>query len=370
MKLDYTLQSPEERNELVKQIIKQTPSEQLTEKYLQILSNYIIFAMDKQEKKTKQIITDNRAKTINRNETSYEGLADKFEYNQDAIYNMFIENDKNILLTSKVQITDKDLQNIPGLKDLCDAIKVVKEQYEKASGRLRSQLLTQLIQMYKDQYVLKYQNTPHFVNAVKSMNSISWDEQITVTPDRDVIGSGFSFMDVTVVKAILANYSKIKMNSWDRLGSDAKWALIDFEKIVDEALKDKYPVYYDILIYKIDGRKNDEIHQLLQRKHNTTYTNEYISVLWKNKIPRLIVEQAKIDYLNWYFTYVEYGEWKRCSCCGQIKLAHPFFFSKNNTSVDGYYSLCKQCRSARTKAKKELKRCQKQNLKSPSNKKK
>jgi len=38
--------------------------------------------------------------TINRRETSFEGLVSKFETGEDGIYNMII-NDKNVLLTPK-----------------------------------------------------------------------------------------------------------------------------------------------------------------------------------------------------------------------------------------------------------------------------
>jgi hypothetical protein len=49
---------------------------------------------------------------------------------------------------------------------------------------------------------------------------------------------------------------------------------------------------------------------------------------------------------------VEKGKYKRCSRCGQIKLAHNKYFSKNKTSKDGFYSICKVCRNAKTKEKK------------------
>ena len=45
IKLDYTLTSPEERNELVKQILEENPNP--NEKYLEILADYLIFAMEK-----------------------------------------------------------------------------------------------------------------------------------------------------------------------------------------------------------------------------------------------------------------------------------------------------------------------------------
>ena len=42
LKLDYKLESPVERTELVRKIIEQTPPAQLTNRYLEILSDYII----------------------------------------------------------------------------------------------------------------------------------------------------------------------------------------------------------------------------------------------------------------------------------------------------------------------------------------
>ena len=69
----------------------------------------------------------------------------------------------------------------------------------------------------------------------------------------------------------------------------------------------------------------------------------------------MIAEQAQKDYLTWYYSTQEYGQWKRCSCCGEYKLANNKFFSRNNTSKDGYYSLCKACRNKKTKMRKAVK---------------
>ena len=71
LKLDYTIESPAARNELVKQIIDSLPPEKLTPHYLEVLSNYIIFAMTKEEKKNKKINTENRMVTINKREMSF-----------------------------------------------------------------------------------------------------------------------------------------------------------------------------------------------------------------------------------------------------------------------------------------------------------
>lgn len=46
--------------------------------------------------------------TINKRETSFEGLVSKFENGEDGIYNMIIS-DKNVFLTPKYQITQQDI---------------------------------------------------------------------------------------------------------------------------------------------------------------------------------------------------------------------------------------------------------------------
>jgi hypothetical protein len=121
--------------------------------------------------------------------------------------------------------------------------------------------------------------------------------------------------------------------------------MFDLDTVVDKALKDKFPLYYDLVIYKIDGKQNQEIQDLLYQKHNIKHSVEYISSLWRNKIPKMIALQARKEWLVWHFTFEEKGQWKKCSRCGQIKLAHNYFFSKNKTSKDGWYSICKDCRN-------------------------
>ena len=109
MKLDYTLETPEQRNELVKNILAETPDP--SPAYLEVLADYLILCMEKQEKKEKAILTDNRMTTVNRRETSFEGLASQLENGEDGIYNL-INEDKNVIFYPKISITKKDLEEI------------------------------------------------------------------------------------------------------------------------------------------------------------------------------------------------------------------------------------------------------------------
>ena len=134
IKMDFSLETPEERNALVQKIIKETPPEKLTNKYLEKLADYIVFAMDKQERKNKKILTDNRMVTVNKRETSFEGLVCKLENGEDGIYNM-IANDKNIIFTPKISITQQDLAEMPELRELRAAIEQVEKMEKAATGK-------------------------------------------------------------------------------------------------------------------------------------------------------------------------------------------------------------------------------------------
>ena len=354
-KLDYTLETPQERNKLVKLIIAETPPEQLTNRYLEILTDYIIFAMDKEERKERKILTDNRMVTVNKRETSFQGLVGKLENGEDGIYNI-ITNDKNIIFTPKVSITQKDLEEIPELKQLKEAMEIVEQQEKIARGKKKHLLKKQLIEMRKDQYVIKssYRKPIYCMNLIKSFSQMDLGEKFyidKVYEDGELISADIkstgkiTFLNPAHVSAILCNYSKLKEDAYGRFENDSYYLMEDLDDLIECTLRDDYPLYYDLLIYKIDGKQNIEIQELLYEKYNIKHSLEYISSLWRNKIPKLIAEKAQEKALIWYYTEVEKGQWKKCTRCGQIKLAHNKFFSKNKTSKDGFYSICKCCRN-------------------------
>ena len=104
-KLDYSLQTPEERKELVEKILDEAPDP--SEQYLESLADYLILCMEKQERKEKKILTDNRMVTVNKRETSFEGLVSQFENGEDGIYAL-ITNDKNTIVEFYDMTVDKN----------------------------------------------------------------------------------------------------------------------------------------------------------------------------------------------------------------------------------------------------------------------
>ena len=346
-KLDYTLESPEARKELVEKILAETPDP--SPAYLETLADYLVLCMEKQEKKERKLLTDNRMATVNKREVSFEGLVSQLENGEDGIYNM-ITNNKNTIFQPKVMITKADVEEIPGMKQLREAIKFWETKLKSASGRNAYIIKTAIIELRKDQYVLKNSyRRPIVPNKItRSRNFIPLEEDFSFDDEGYIVPQGISLCNPKVVESILCNYSLCKQESWGEFEKDLWYLMDDFDKVADAALKD-YPLYEKIVEYKIDGLQNIDIQEKIQMEFGIKHSLEYISSLWRNKIPKLIASEAEDRLLDWYFLNEMKGKYKKCSRCGQVKLAHNKYFSKNKTSKDGFYSICKCCRNAKAK---------------------
>ena len=309
--------------------------------------------MEKQERKERKILTDNRMMTVNKRECSFEGLVSQLENGEDGIYNLITDN-KNQIFQPKVTITKKDLDEIQPLRQLREAINVWEAKLKVTEGKDAFVIKKALIEMRKDQYVIK--------NAYRRPivpNKLTRSTHVTMLPDETSsfdeegypIPKGVSLLNPVVCSAILCNYSRLKEDSFDRFEGDLYYLMLAFDEIADKALKE-YPLYEKIVECKVDGLQNTQIQEILQMEFGIKHSLEYISSLWRKKIPKLIASQAEDEYLYWYYLNIEKGKYKKCSRCGQVKLAHNKYFSKNKTSRDGYYSICKKCRNSKNKIKK------------------
>lgn len=329
IKLDYTIEEMDKRLKEVAEICDEN-EEELNSYNLEQMADYLIYQMEKQERRERKILTPNRLVTVNKRETSFEGIVSKFEKNEDGVYGIMNE-DKNTILTHKVSITPKDIEEIPFLKQIRDSIEKLKALPD------RNYIIQQaIIDLSQTQYMIK--------NAYrKPMRAKSTPPPTSPSLDWCAL---LNLKDWKTVSEILRYYSKLKTNVAEKFESDMYWILQDFETLVDCALKENHPMLYDIMRDKTDGLQNNEIQARLEEKYGHTYSVEYISSLFNNKIPKLIADTAEAQELIYHYTFIEKGAWKRCNRCGQVKLLHSRFFSKNSSSSkNGFYSICKDCRN-------------------------
>ena len=349
IKLDYTLKTPEERCKLVEKILAE-PERKINNRYLEILSDYIMDAVSKEEVKKYGLMTENRMATVNKRETSFEGLVSQFENGEDGIYDLINDNEKNTIFKPKISITEKDLEEIPELKPGIKAIKQWEKILQTAKGKDAYIAKKAIIELRKDQYLIKDAMKPRTTCVGgHSRSYISLQGNVNVDKNGNCSWTGVSLLDPKCICGILCNYEALREKADLSLPSSDLWCLMeDFENLRKRALAD-YPIYNTIIYGKTNGLQNIQIQELLRQEHNISYTAEYISSLWRNKIPELIAGVAEEEYLNWYYTHKKEGKFKKCNRCGKVKLAHNKYFSKNKSSKDGWYSICKECRNKKGK---------------------
>lgn len=299
-KLDYSIESPQDRTTFVSNLLSSTDPSTLTSQYLETLADYLIIASEKQERKDsrkRELLTANRTTTITKYETSFEGLAVGLENGEDGIYNL--TSNRDTLLTPKISITPQDLAEIPLLRQLRDTISTWETALRKATGRDAFIIKKALIEMRKDQYLIKqaYRKpiVPHKLSNRGSF-PISIDDHSTYSKGELTV-AGASLLDPSFVAALLQDYSRLKQDSYDRFEGDTWYLIQALEEITDKALKE-YPIHHRILEYKIDGKSNAEIRTLIKEEFDTLYTPEYISALWCKKF--LVSQQMQPNVILLY----------------------------------------------------------------------
>ena len=191
IKLDYTLENPEDRNKLVEQILQENPEP--NEKYLEILADYLVLCMEKQEKRERKILTENRMTTVDKREISFEGLVSQFENGEDGIYNL-ITNNKDIIFQPKVTITKKDIEEIQPLRQLKEAINIWEEKQKTATGKEAFIIKKTLIELRKDQYIIKnaYRKPITPIKLIHSKQRVALDGLVSISSLGEISYSGFT----------------------------------------------------------------------------------------------------------------------------------------------------------------------------------
>lgn len=349
MELDYSIKDQKGRLAAVQEALEDDPSP--SSKNLSYMANYLLFLSDKgQTKREKKedypIVTNNREVTVRKRQVSYEKIVSSLENGEDGLY-LMINNDKNQILDPKDPISEKDLNQSPRLREALATIESLQKQFEKAEGQRKYSLKKQIIETWQQVYILKASLKSgsargKIPNQIKFMAHMPLDDKIAL--DENLVPRSscpINLIEPESISFLLCYYSQLKQECAEDLFSDMFHLLLDLENLIVDTFKDKYDFLYDLVIYKIDGLTNEEIQRKMDAKYGIVRNEQYYSTLWRKRIPRLLAIEAQKKWLIWHYTNEEYGNWKECGRCHQIKPAHPMFYSKNDNH---YYSICKECR--------------------------
>lgn len=110
-------------------------------------------------------------------------------------------------------------------------------------------------------------------------------------------------------------------------------------------MADLSEVQREILDLKLKKMKNSDIAYEINHKWGKSYTDNYISTIFRQRIIPKINEAA-----NYHVKIVENlcfpEEFKVCSCCGKTLLRDPMNFTRKTRSKDGFTARCKKCEKA------------------------
>lgn len=137
-------------------------------------------------------------------------------------------------------------------------------------------------------------------------------------------------------------YSGLKETSSGDLTNDMRCLIEELEDLIDNT--PLQPHEKDILVWKIDGLRDKPILKLLKEKHGKKITQQRLSKIYLEQIPQQIVDTYLEKKFDWHYIYKLRGRYKRCSKCGEIKLAHTKYFSPYKRNRDGLHSRCRKCR--------------------------
>lgn len=109
-------------------------------------------------------------------------------------------------------------------------------------------------------------------------------------------------------------------------------------------------VWRDVLTMKMDKMKNVDIAEAINAKWGRTYTPNYISTIFHQRvIPQITGAAAYHEKIVPNIFFEE--EFKTCTGCGRTLLRDADNFTRKSRSKDGFTSRCKACEKAVRKSR-------------------
>lgn len=344
--LDFSISDQRGRVREVDSILSESPRQ--TKSQLSALADYILKVSDPgttQEERGAEypIVTDNRKLTIRRRELSAESMVVPGTTSEEVLSGLTADPSSSRLDCPRAYSPDVTDWRV---RDNERAIESLNRQAERATGKRRFDLKKQVITKYQERRAIQdsiLQATPSISRSVSSpAPPPSVKDRVVVEPGTLLPRGerGLTMCDEGCVRALLSNYGELRLLCQGDARSDVAAMLIDLDEALG-ALTDGDQSLARFVELKLSGSSDEDVAAVMAQEFGQVKSPNSWKVAWNRTLPRLVADRARRNWVlrNW-------GAWKRCRGCGRSLPAHPLFFTKN-TSPDGFYSRCKECRAAK-----------------------
>lgn len=396
--LDFSLITAKER----KQFVEQFDLSKLSQKEIELCSNYILYGKDENKDYTssvdrKEIEIETKFKTYKKTEPiSLDSLLDSPTFNENLLRPI----KKSIYKKPKPVLDKEKVQFIPGMQELWAQIEKLQRTIDMNTGKIEPDKnfspLSQkdlyylkhiLVEKRKEQYLLKDSyfptimaqpnkdyyyceiqdsqlNYPVFPRGImvsendigfKNPRSCRGPNPVANDLEEDIaaaIASGkpyFSFLDKNHIYHLILNYWELRAAIAQIPDSPLYGLLWTLDFYIEKAhLSEQQKLIVRDKKFKLP---NKIIAQNLENELGITHQENYISTIW-NKITGLIAGAAQLNYDEWLNKNFDKA-WKICNYCHQELLRDPRNFVKKNKASDGFTGRCKVCDKILRQKKKE-----------------
>ena len=173
---------------------------------------------------------------------------------------------------------------------------------------------------------------------LKAISDLVWSK-------KDFDGNSFDFRDLEAVYQLyLFKEDFIDQNERNKTNHSVEANLSDLLQTLNfyESIADLTEIQIEILRRKERKEKNSDIADFINKTYGKSYTANYISTIFRQKIIGKINEAAKLHQdtvENCFFP----ENFKKCTECGRILLLDGRNWVRKARSKDGFQNRCKRC---------------------------
>lgn len=347
--LDYSIPTSRGRSDAVAALLSSTPQGGWSKGQLSALADYVLFVDDsgqtgRERREEYPVVTSNRMVTIAKREVPYDDVSRPDWATVEEAVSVAALSDPPPPLPVGPLLSEGGCA-----AQVDEAIGSLEAQAAAAVGRRRYDLKRAAIAKRKERWLVDCSQSPRMPppsrqSPVRGVPGVlSGDvviDEATLMPRST---AAVSLYDERCVRALLRSRRELRSSCDGDFQSDLTFLLLD----LDDVLRSLYGhdrVVTMALDLRGDGAGAEEASRIIRDKLGVDVPPHRLAALWQREAPKAVVDFVRRRWLRANWVDPVAGKRKLCRSCGRMLPPHPLWFNRNS-SPDGYYSVCRECRS-------------------------